>query len=52
LNEPASDTATDTSENVAKKAVGATAEIVELPLEKSAPGGIRTPNPQIRSLML
>src|SRR5436309_15407734 len=27
----------------------APAEVIELPREESAPGGIRTPNPQIRS---
>jgi hypothetical protein len=37
-----------TCADAAKEAVGASAEVVQLPREISAPGGIRTPNPQIR----
>jgi len=50
--EAATDTATDTSEKIARKTVGGSAEVIEMLRKESAPGVIRTPDLQIRSLPL
>ena len=49
LNDERSDTTTDTEAEAERQAVGAVSEVTEFSKESSAPGGIRTPNPQIRS---
>ncbi len=52
LNQKPIDTATDTKPAEVKTAVGAPADVIDFPREESAPGVIRTPDLQIRSLPL
>ena len=48
-SKPSTGTTTDTSTQKAKEAVGAGAEVLEMPGKESAPGEIRTPDLLVRS---